>query len=177
MRPYDLVKSYLRSTCIKHGKFVLASGRESDLYVDCKPAITDPKILRAIAELMGHQLALGHDDHYGFAAVPLGGVPIATALSLQEGFPLVLVRPTAKGHGTGRRVETCTIQQYKPKLIIIEDVVTTGGSVLTTVNTLIEEGFTPGGVLAIMDREEGGERAILDAGLWFRSLFRRSDFV
>lgn len=176
MRALDELKVYLRASCVKHGHFVLSSGRESDFYVNCKPAITKPSILRTIVGLMAHHLALTPDRPYGFAPVPNGGTPIATALCLQEDLPLVLVQHLAKAHGTKKRVETCTIGQYKPSIVLIEDVVTSGASVLRTAQVLIEEGFSPVGVLAIIDREEGGERALLDAGLWFRSIFRRSDF-
>jgi orotate phosphoribosyltransferase len=132
------------------------------VYVDIKAALTDPRVLSAIA--------LGIADRCSFetvAGVAVGGVPIAVAVSLASGKPYAVVRSGEKGHGTGGRI----IGDVKGRMtLIVEDVTTTGGSVLSAVRLLREAGARVETVLTVVDREEGAAAALAAEGVTLISL-------
>jgi len=142
---------------IRHGDFVLASGARSGVYVDIKSALTDPGVLSAVAlEIAGRG---GFD---AVAGVAVGGVPLAVAVSLAAGRPYVIVRSGEKGHGTGGRI----IGEVKERsLLLVEDVTTTGGSVLAAVRLLREAGARVERVVTVVDREEGAAKALAAGGV------------
>jgi orotate phosphoribosyltransferase len=115
------------------------------------------------------------------AGVELGGCPLASAVSLvsfQRGAPLdaVYVRKDVKDHGSKRLMEGDSRLSPGSRLAILEDVVTTGGSTLKAAEKLRAAGYVVAGVIALVDRQEGGREAILAAGLPLVSLFVRDDF-
>jgi orotate phosphoribosyltransferase len=116
------------------------------------------------------------------AGVELGGCPLASAVALasfQRGTPLdaIYVRKDAKTHGTRRQIEGGTRLPSGAAVALLEDVVTTGGSTLAAATKLREAGFALAGVIALVDRMEGGRQAIESAGLSFQALYTRSDFI
>jgi len=180
--PRERLLELLRSRGFKKGRFPLTSGRESDFFIDCQPAVLTAEghalvgeaLLEAIGALPGHVDAV--------AGVELGGCPLASAVALtsfQKGAPLdaVYVRKAAKEHGTRKLLEGADRLEKGARLVILEDTVTTGGSTLRAVAQIRELGFEVAGVVAVVDRSEGGAEAILEAGLPFQSLYRRSDFM
>lgn len=171
------LKSFLEAICVKHDPefgFTLASGAKSDLYIDCKPAVLNPLTLGFISDLMLMKAEFA-PVFTGVAGVVAGGIPLATAFSLKSNKPAILVRRQPKDHGTKKLVEKG--HDRISSALILEDVVTTGVSSVRIAQILREEGITPVGVLAIVDRQEGAVEAILEQGMWFNSLFNRGDFV
>ncbi len=145
-----IVEKLIESGAVKFGKFVLSSGKESHVYIDIKHAITDPKILEIIAEGMAKKIK--DIDFSKIACIELGGVPIAVALSLKTKKGLVIFRKEKKDYG----VEGDRIGEIRrgEKVIIVEDVITTGRSVKSVIERVLRAGGVIAGILAVVDREE-----------------------
>lgn len=166
-------------------KVTLASGRESDFYIDCKQTTLHPRGAQLLGSLFAEKLAALHTEGTRIDAVAgptLGADPIITAVSLcalQErglSLPAIIVRKEPKGHGTGAFLEG--VDKLAPGLQVacFEDVVTTGGSMLKAVDRLRDAGYTVTHAFALVDRIEGGREAIEAAGLTLTTLFTRADF-
>ncbi|GAC1352067.1 MAG: orotate phosphoribosyltransferase [Polyangiales bacterium] len=160
---------------------VLASGRRSDFFIDCKQTVLTAEGHALVgSEMLDAALTLDRAIE-SVAGVELGGCPLASAVALtsfQRGQPLdaVYVRKEAKTHGSARILEGDSHLRKGARVVILEDVVTTGGSTLQCAEKIARAGFTVAGVIALVDRDEGGRQAIESAGHLFESIFRRSDF-
>ena len=162
-------------------KVILASGRESDFFIDCKQTMLTAEGHALVGELMFDLLAeLPPCEAVG--GVELGGCPLASAVSLvsfQRGRPLnaLYVRKAKKDHGTTKLVEGDKSLKPGLKVALLEDVVTTGGSSLKAVEFLREAGAQVVGIVALVDRLEGGADTIRAAGLPLVTLATRHDFI
>jgi orotate phosphoribosyltransferase len=171
----------LRERSFARKRVVLASGRESDFFIDCKQTVlTAEGHLLAGALMLDAALSIGTFD--AIAGVELGGCPLASAASLtsfQRGIPkdAVYVRKDAKDHGSKRDLEGNTRLPEGSSLIILEDVTTTGGSTLKAVAKLRSAGYVVPGVVTLVDRLEGGRESIESAGLVLRAIYTRKDFI
>jgi orotate phosphoribosyltransferase len=157
-------RSYLK------GRFRLRSGVLSDEYFDKYLFECDPPLLREIAEAMSGAIPTGTQ---ALAGLELGGIPIATVLSQISGLPCLFVRKKAKEYGTCKLAEGGVTAGRK--LVVVEDVVTTGGQIRESVRLLREEGATIHHVLCVIDREMGGVAALAADGLVVDALFSYSD--
>jgi orotate phosphoribosyltransferase len=163
----ELVKaSYLK------GEFILRSGKKSDRYFDKFLFETDPALLRRLGR---HLAELVPADTQLLAAPELGAVLLGGAVSMQMGLPLVLVRKEAKAYGTGKQVEGRF--EAGQRVTVIEDVVTTGGDSLRTVEVLRGARLEVIHLVVVLDRGEGGAENIARAGLPYTPLFRISDLA
>ena len=142
---------------VRRGDFLLSSGIRSSVYVDIKSALTDPGVLSAVALEIA-----GRSRFETVAGVAVGGIPIAVAVSLAAGKPYVIVRREEKGHGTGGRIigEVAGLTT-----LLVEDVTTSGGSVLSAIRILREAGAKVGTVITIVDREEGAAGSLAAEGV------------
>lgn len=171
----------LRERSFERRRVTLASGRESDFFIDCKQTALTAEGHALIGALMFDVLAeLPPCDAVG--GVELGGCPLASAVSLtsfQRGRPLpaLYVRKARKDHGTTKLVEGDKSLQAGLRVALLEDVITTGGSSLKAVETLRAAGAVVVGIVALVDREEGGAETIREAGLPLVTLARKSDFM
>jgi orotate phosphoribosyltransferase len=160
----------LVATAVLRGSFVLRSGASSTYYIDKYLFTTRPELLRSLA----HELASELPERVDRLAGPvLGAVPLVTALSLQVGLPTLLVRTEQKDYGTGKQVEG-TIAPGD-RVVLVEDVVTTGGAALKSIAALRAAGAEVVLALSVVDREEGGAAAFAQAGVAYRALFTRTD--
>ncbi|HLE54966.1 MAG TPA: orotate phosphoribosyltransferase [Thermoplasmata archaeon] len=141
---------------VAFGTFTLASGRTSSYYVDIKKAVTQPDLLRTIAEGMAPYA--GSADR--IAGVELGAVPIAAAVSLASGKPYLMVRKSTKEHGTKKEFEGEL--RKGEKVLFVEDVVTTGGTLRAAIERLRAQGAVIDDVVCVVDREEGGKMALAE---------------
>lgn len=178
----DPLLSLLKEHGFRRGRFVLSSGRESDFFIDCKPAV----LLARGHVLVGEALLARIREFPGgvdaVAGVELGGCPLASAVafaSANEPHPLdaVYIRKTTKDHGTRKLLEGAEQLAPGSRLAIVEDTVTTGGSTLRALEAVRRAGFEVAGVVAVVDRLEGGAAAIADAGVRFTALYDRTDFM
>jgi orotate phosphoribosyltransferase len=154
------------------GTFTLRSGQTSNEYFDKYRFEADPALLRDIAEAMAPLVPPGVD---ALAGLELGGVPIATALSMVTGLPARFVRKEAKTYGTCQLAEGGDIDGMR--LLVVEDVVTTGGQVLLSTADLRERGAKVDTALCVIDREAGGTEAFAADDLELRALFRMSELL
>jgi orotate phosphoribosyltransferase len=182
MTDRDRFLSLLRERSFRRGTFTLTSGATSDFFIDCKPTVLGAEGHVLVGREMLAAARRIAPDLAAVAGVELGGCPLASAASLTsfvEGAPVdaVYVRKAAKGHGTKKQLEGADRLARGAKLVVLEDTVTTGGSTLRAVEVLRESGFVVAGVVAIVDRREGGAEAIRAAGLLFESLYARPDFM
>ena len=156
---------------LQFGQFTLASGRTSTYYVDIKRAVTRPDLLRTIGEAMT-PFARGVDR---IAGVELGAIPIAAAVSLASGKPYVMVRKSTKEHGTKKEFEGELVRGEK--VLFVEDVVTTGGTLRAAIERLRHHGALVDEVVAVVDREEGGKIALAEIGVRLRALLYAKDLL
>jgi orotate phosphoribosyltransferase len=176
----DRLGALLRTHAVRHGTFKLASGRTSDFFVDCKSVVLSAEGHLYAGVTLG-RLAADFAPLHAYAAVPLGGCPLASAASLASilaGNPVAAVyaRKEPKDHGTGKLVEGAE-RLPGPRVVLLEDVVTSGGSSLRAAEALRTAGLQVVGVACLVDRLEGGATALEAAGLPLRALFTRRDFL
>ncbi len=159
-RSVGLIRALFEAGCVKFGSFTLASGATSPIYLDLRRAVSYPTLLRQMATALAD---LARDLSYELLApVPYAALPAATAAALLLDRPLVYPRKEAKGHGTGRSVEgNFTAGQ---RALVVEDVVTSGRSVLTAIQSLESAGLAVRDVLALVNREQGGGEALAARG-------------
>jgi len=151
MKYKPLIISLYEVGSIKFGDFTLKSGQESKIYVDLRQIISFPDLLRAVSEAIWQQMSGYRCDVV--CGVPYTAVPIATCISLQQNLPMLMRRKEIKEHGTKQRIEGNF--QTGQQCIVIEDIVTTGGSVLETANDLEIAGLKVKEIAALIDREQG----------------------
>ena len=166
-----LVDLLISCGAIKFGEFVLTSGKRSNYYIDIKQASTNPRILRMIAKRM-KDYARGYDV---IAGMELGAVPIAVALSLESEKPFVIVRKQEKIHGTKKLIEGEDVNGKK--VLVVEDVTTTGGSVIRAVKILRENGAIVDKVITVVDREEGAKERLNEENVELIPLVTKSEIL
>ena len=162
----DLEQALKDCGALRFGEFTLASGEKSDYYVDIKKASTQPEVLGAIADEMASRIQGQKPDR--IAGVVLGSIPLATALSLRTGIPLLMVRKEKKGHGTSSTIEGDLEEGMR--VLVVEDVITSAGSVIGAVRQLRESGAVVDTVMAVIDREAGGREALQAESLRLEAL-------
>lgn len=172
----------LRTQAFEQRRVVLASGRASDFFIDCKQAVLSSEGHALVGDAMLEVVRSGLPACRAVAGVELGGCPLASAVALTSftrGTPLdaLYVRKDAKDHGTRRLVEGAKRLPAGSKVALLEDVVTTGGSTLKAADKLRDAGFAVVGVAALVDRLEGGREAIEAHGLLLLALYTRHDFI
>ena len=161
----DLVTaSYLK------GDFVLRSGKHSNRYFDKFLFETDPELLRRLGK---HLTTLVPLTTQRLAAPELGAVLLGGAVSMETGLPLVLVRKEPKAYGTSKQIEGR--MERGDRITVIEDVVTTGGDSLRSAQVLRDAGADVIHLVVVLDRGEGGEENIRNAGIAYSPLFRITD--
>ena len=166
-----LVAALKACGALQFGTFTLASGKTSSYYVDIKRAITRPDLLRTIAKAMA-PFARGASR---IAGVELGAVPIAAAVSLATETPYIIVRKAAKEHGTKHEFEG----EFNrgDRVLFVEDVVTTGGTLRGAIDRLREHGAVVEDCVCVVDREEGGAILLAEVGVRLHALLRASELV
>lgn len=153
------------------GTFKLRSGTTSHEYFDKYRFESKPELLREIAAQLAPLIPVGTEL---LAGLEMGGIPIATALSLHTGIPTVFVRKKAKDYGTCLFAEGADIQNKK--VCVIEDVITTGGQVVLSTQDLRGAGAHISNVICVIHRGSGHESKLADIGLNMIALFNKTDF-
>lgn len=165
----DLARDLVKASYLK-GDFVLRSGKRSNRYFDKFLFETEPALLRRLG---GRLAELVPKQTQRLAAPELGAVLLGGAVSMESGLPLLLVRKEPKGYGTSKQIEG----RFNPgeRITVIEDVVTTGGDSLRSVEVLRDAGLDVIHIVVVLDRGEGGEDNIGAAGIPYSPLFRIQD--
>jgi orotate phosphoribosyltransferase len=175
----DALAALIRHKALKFGDFTLTSGKKATYYLDGKQVTLDPNGARLVAEGILDLIAQAGRFPAAVGGMSIGADPIAAAvvtMSAVRGTPLCgfMIRKEPKGHGTNRYVEGPV--QPGDEVVIVEDVVTTGGSALGAIQRAEEFGLKVTRVIGIVDRLEGGEQALAGRGYSLASLFTVRDF-
>ena len=171
----DVLASELVRHAYLEGDFLLRSGKRSRYYLDKYRFETRPELLRPIGERIAAVVREHADDAVRLAAPELGAVALATAASLESGLPFLIVRKEAKEYGTANRLEG----PYDPGecVCLVEDVVTSGGALLESVEAVRAAGLVVHTAVCVVDREEGGADALARQAVRLRPLFRASELL
>ncbi|MCJ2164460.1 MULTISPECIES: orotate phosphoribosyltransferase [unclassified Pseudodesulfovibrio] len=174
-----LAKLLLRLS-YKEGDFTLTSGKKSDYYFDCKQTALHAEGGYLIGRLFFEMLKAYDVD--GVGGMTLGADPLisgVTVVSYLEGRPLpgFIIRKKSKGHGTDQYLEGLANFSKGDKVVLLEDVCTTGGTLITAAERVRDAGLEIVGVLAVLDREEGGREKLKSAGLELNSIFTRQELL
>ncbi len=163
-----------RIHCISQlsGSFTLRSGAVSDTYFDKYLFESDPDLLRDIATLMAELIPAQTDI---VAGLEMGGIPVVTALSQVSGIPSAFLRKEPKSYGTCKYAEGPSLQGKN--VVLIEDVVSSGGAILDSLARLRADDIEPGCAVCVIDRQTGGRENLAEHGLELRCLFRMDEIV
>jgi uridine monophosphate synthetase len=169
----ELILQLYETGCIQFGRFSLVSGQQSPIYLDLRRLTARPLLLRMAARAYAALLKPLSFDH--LAAVPYAALTIATAVALTTNSSLIYPRKEVKAHGTGQTVEG--VFSAGEKVVIIEDLVTTGGSVLRAIEALKTAGLAVSDVAVLIDREQGGREILAESGYRLHTALRLSDIL
>ena len=168
----DELATRLLERAYLEGDFLLRSGRRSRYYLDKYRFETDPEILAGLGRELASLVREHAPDAELLAGPELGAVPLAAVTSIEAGLPYLLVRKAVKEHGTAKRLEG--VFEPGQRVCVVEDVVTSGGALLSAVEALREANLDVSAAICVVDREEGGAEAIAAAGVTFLALFTSS---
>jgi orotate phosphoribosyltransferase len=180
MTPPDPLRDLLRERAVQFGDFVLASGARSTYYVDCRRATMSAEGQARIGTAAFQAIREAGLAPDAIGGLTMGADPVSYAIaraSWDAGDPVdaFSVRKAAKAHGTGRRIEGCFAEGME--VVVIEDVITSGGSALEACRAVEAEGGKVLAVLALVDREAGGRERIEEAGYPVIALYRVSELL
>jgi orotate phosphoribosyltransferase len=176
MSKINELKELIKNDAVKFGNFILSSGKESDLYVDLRKVTLSPKGAFLIGSIIFDMIKNRPIDAVG--GMSLGADPIAVATSLiayQSGHEIkaFLVRKGKKDHGTKNMIEGPIAQGFR--VVVVEDVITTGASTITAIRNIEDAGMVVDMVIGVFDRSEGGSEAIKKLGYEVHSILERKD--
>jgi orotate phosphoribosyltransferase len=181
MTDKERLKEIIIEKSYEKRKVTLASGRESDFYFDGKQTTLHPEGGLLTGKLFFEAIK-DVENVQGVGGLTLGADPIATATSIAsflagKSIPGFIIRKEPKGHGTGAWLEGRKNLSPGSRVVIVEDVVTTGGSSMKAVRRAEEEGLVVLGIVTLVDREEGGRENIEKEGYWLKAIFTKSEIL
>ncbi len=152
---------------VKFGTFTLKSGIISPFYIDLRLIVSYPDLLERIGDIMWEQI---QECRFNLiCGVPYTALPIATAISLKQGIPMIMKRKEQKDHGTKKMIEGKF--ESGQRCLIIEDLITSGASIMETIEPLEQEGLVVQDTLVLIDREQGGKQNLVEKGYQLHSVF------
>lgn len=173
MPPTTLIEQLHAIGAVKFGSFTLKSGIESPFYLDLRMIVSHPSLLQGVADLLWEKIAPLPKDL--LCGVPYTALPMATAISLKHGIPMIMRRKEVKDYGTKKTIEGMFTQGQR--CIVIEDLVTSGSSVFETAAPLEHEGLIVEHIAVLIDREQGGRRAIEAKGYSLHAAFTVTELL
>lgn len=169
----SLAVGLLKTGCVQFGSFILKSGLQSPIYIDLRRLVSNPVLLAETGNAYSQLLQKLHFDC--MAALPYAALPIGTAISLQNGWPLIYPRKEAKAYGTKAEIEG----SYQPgqRVVVIDDLATTGESKFEAIDKLKATGLVVEDVVVLIDRQSGAAESLSDAGYHLHAVFTLTDLL
>lgn len=176
------LRQIIRQLSYEEREVTLASGRKSNFYFDGKQTTLHPRGALLVGKAFLEELVHFPGPVQGVGGLTLGADPIATAVAIASAMadcpvPGFIIRKEPKGHGTGQWLEGRKNLPAGARVVIVEDVLTTGGSALKAVDRAREEGLEVIGIITLVDRQEGGREIVEAAGLPLRSVFTKAEIT
>lgn len=176
------LKEILLEKSYRQGTFTLTSGKTSDFYIDCKQTTLAAEGAYLCGKLIFELLQKSSTPIHAVGGMTLGADPLVTAVSIasflaEKPIPAFIVRKEAKGHGTGNYIEGLKNMVEGCSVALLEDVVTTGGTLLKVIERVEAAGFTVGLIATVVERQEGGTEALAKAGYKLESVFTREELL
>ena len=169
----ELIKLLKDNQVVKYGKFTLSSGKQSNYYVDMKRAITDPEILLVVAKIISKKIDKLEIEK--IAGPALGAIPIVTAVSIESSIPMLMIRKEKKDYGTSELIEGDL--KEGDRVIILEDVTTTGNSLLKAIQAVSVNGGNVVKSYVVVDRNEGAIDNLKRKGVDLEPIVSVNDFM
>jgi uridine monophosphate synthetase len=163
----QLADALLELECVKFGEFTLKSGQSSPIYIDLRRLVADPNVLAMAADAfipILQQLAFDH-----LAALPYAAMPIGSAISLRGGWPMIYPRKEVKSYGTKAQIEG--VYKAGERAVVIDDLITTGGSKLEGIEKLTEAGLEVSDIVVLINRQSSGANFMAEHGYKLHSVF------
>jgi orotate phosphoribosyltransferase len=178
----EQLKKLLLAKSYRQGTFKLSSGRESDFYIDGKQTTLSAEGAYLCGKLIFALIRDNPEKIQAVGGMTLGADPLVTAVSLvshleRQPIPAFIVRKESKGHGTGQYIEGLSNLPPGATVALLEDVVTSGGTLLTVIERVEAQGFKVGLVVTVVDRLEGGAEALAARGYQLKSIFTRTTLL
>jgi orotate phosphoribosyltransferase len=170
MTNQELIQALRDADAVQYGEFELSHGGTSDYYVDKYLFETDPHCLELVADAFAERVGEAK-----LAGVALGAVPLVAVTSVRTGNPYVIARKQAKGYGTGNRIEGRLAEGER--VVVLEDVATTGQSALEAVEALREAGALVERVVVVVDRQEGARELLAEHDVALEALVTAEDLL
>jgi len=173
----DFATFLFEKKIIRFGDFTLASGKKSPYYIDLRLVASYPHEFRKMIKHLQNLIAedIGFENFHSLVSVPTGGLVIASSLATEIVKPLIYVRNNPKDHGTGKSIEGVTCQDMK--LLMIDDVATSGGSIINAIKIIKDEKMVVSDAYVIIDRLEGATQSLEKEGVKLHSLLNIKDIV
>ncbi|OKY77170.1 MAG: Orotate phosphoribosyltransferase PyrE [Candidatus Methanohalarchaeum thermophilum] len=167
----ELIELLKETNSVKYGEFELSSGKKSDYYIDIKKASTNPLFLSKLGEYFEQKI--GEPDK--LAGIALGGIPLVVTASISTNIPYLMVRKKKKDYGTEEMIEG----DFRPgeEVLVIEDVSTTGNSLLDGIKSLRDLEMKVSEAIVIVDREQGAKQNLADHQVELKPVLEISNFM
>lgn len=173
MTDLELIAELYRIQVIKLGSFTLKSGINSPIYFDLRAVVSYPRLMRRVAELLWDKVKDIPTDL--ICGVPYTALPLATCISINHDIPMVMRRKEVKAYGTKKKIEG--VFQAGQSVLVVEDIITSGASIMETVKDLSDEGLRISHNVVFLDREQGGRANIESQGFSVTSVFTMHKFL
>lgn len=171
----ELVKDIYMAGAFKTGDFKLTSGGLSPYYVDLRTLVSKPRLFERLVDSYISRIRMIRVGFDIVAGVETAGIPIATLVSHKTGVPMIYVRSGERGHGTGRLVEGEL--EVGSRVVVVDDVLTTGGSIMSAVKAINAAGGRVAYALVFLDRLQNGVRKLREAGVAAYSVIKMDGFL
>ena len=165
----------IETNAVSFGDFTLTSGKKSPFYIDMRVIPSFPKLFDEVCDMYVKIIKNEIAEADRIAGVPTAGLPFATLVSHKLNLPLIYVRKEKKVHGKGRMVEG--ILKRGDNVLIIDDLVTTGGSLINSINNVRREGGIVKDVVVFLDREQGGKEHLKNVGVKLHSILNVTELI